>query len=628
MKAAPVQGKQFALFTLTALGVVYGDIGTSPLYAVRECFHGPYAIEASEANVLGVLSLIVWSLVLVISIKYLVIILRADNDGEGGILALMAKLLSDPTGRQRRSRVVVVMFGILGAALLYGDGMITPAISVLSAVEGLEVATPLFAPYVIPLTIGILLGLFVLQYRGTAGIGVLFGPVMLVWFSTLAVLGLAQISRHPQVLWAINPAHGFDFLFRNGFAGFMILGLVFLVVTGGEALYADMGHFGPRPIRTGWFGLVFFALLLNYAGQGALLLSQPEAAVNPFYRMAPAWALYPLVILATAATVIASQAVISGAFSLTLQGVHLGYLPRLRITHTSAAMHGQIYVPLVNWALMLAAIGLVVGFRSSSALAGAYGVAVTTTMVITDILIFLVMYRVWKWPLSVSLAVTLFFFFIDLAFFGANIIKVAAGGWFPLAVAVGIYLVMATWREGRRLLASRLKEKTSSVDQFLEEVAGTKPARVEGDAIFMTRDADVVPAALIHSYRHYHVLHERIVFLTLATRSDSAYLSKYRLQFHDLGQGFYRASAYYGFMEDPDIMQLLPLFRDIMGLELELSRTTFFLGKETLFATKRPGMAIWREKLFAFMSRNAQRATDYFNIPPERVMEVGTQVEL
>ena len=623
---APTGGR-LAILTVTAFGVVFGDIGTSPLYAIRECFHGSHAVPVTSGNVLGVLSLVFWSLVLVISIKYLAVVMRADNRGEGGILALMALVHPSRPDRRGRPRRVVLMLGLFGAALLYGDGMITPAISVLGAVEGLQVATPVFQPYVIPITITILVCLFLFQRHGTARVGAVFGPVTLVWFIVLALLGMSQIVRQPHVLAAINPLYAVEFFARSSWHGFAILGTVFLVVTGGEALYADMGHFGLRPIRLGWFAAVLPALLLNYFGQGALLLADATAAVNPFYRMAPGWGLYPLIVLATAATVIASQAVISGAFSLTRQAIQLGYSPRARIEHTSSDEIGQIYLPAVNWALMLSTVSLVLGFGSSSALAAAYGVAVTSTMVITTLLLYVVMRERWGWSRLAAGPLSAGFLAIDLAFFGANIIKVPHGGWFPLVVAGGIFTLMVTWKRGREILAERLPEKALPLPMVLADFAQDPPRRVPGTAVFMTGDPDGTPIALLHNLTHNKVLHERVIIVSVLTDQTPRVPSPDRVAVEDLGHGFYRVTARYGFMEDPDIPRILERCREF-GLDVCVEDATFFLGRETLLATDRPGMAIWREKLFAFMSRNALRATAYFRIPAERVFEVGAQVEL
>jgi KUP system potassium uptake protein len=593
---------------------------------MRECFHGPYAVPPTSTNILGVLSLIVWSLVLVISIKYLVFVMRADNDGEGGILALTALIHPGQRATNGRRRLLV-MLGLFGAALFYGDGMITPAISVLSAVEGLKVATPFFAPYILPVTVLILIGLFLFQQQGTAGIGAFFGPVTLVWFLVLALLGLSQVVRTPAVVAAINPFCAVRFFVENGVQGCLVLGAVFLVVTGGEALYADMGHFGPRPIRWAWFGLVLPALLLNYFGQGALLLRQPAAAETLFYHLAPQWALYPLVLLATLATIIASQAVISGAFSLTRQAVQLGYCPRVRIRHTSAREIGQIYIPGINWALMLACIGLVLGFRSSSNLAAAYGIAVTATMGMTSLLLYPVARERWGWsPLSTGLLIALFLS-VDLAFFGANSLKILHGGWFPLVIAGAVYTLMATWRQGRRILAQRLQTEVLPLARFLQEVKTHQPLRVPGTAVFMYGHPTGTPPALRLHLKHNKVLHERVVVLTVVTEERAHVPPRERIAFTPLGEAFYRVVAHYGFMESPDIPAILVQVKR-HGLQLELEDITYFFGRETLLATKKPGMAVWRERLFALMVRNAQSAMTFFRIPPDRVVELGSQVEL
>src|SRR5687767_5739685 len=620
-------GRYLAILSLTALGIVYGDIGTSPLYAMRECFHGPHAIEPTAANIFGVLSLIFWALILIISIKYCIFVLRADNHGEGGILALTA--LATPIKIVSKSeRKMLVVLGIFGAALLYGDGIITPAISVLGAVEGLNVATPLFAPYVVPVTVMIIVGLFLIQSRGTAKVGRLFGPIMLAWFSVISVLGIVQIVRYPTVIAAFNPMHAIDFFLRNGWHGFLVLGTVFLVVTGGEALYADMGHFGRRPIRIVWYALVLPSLLLNYLGQGALLIENPAVAENPFYRLAPGWALYPLIVLATCAAIIASQALISGAYSLTMQAIQLGFMPRLRIEHTSSTQMGQIYIPALNWALMAGCIAIVVGFGSSSNLAAAYGVAVTATMVITTILLGVVERQKWGWSWPMVLVLTGVFLLIDLAFFGANIIKIPAGGWFPLVVGAGIFLIMTTWKKGRRILAERLLSRAHPIEDFLREVAKSAPVRVSGTAIFMNGTAAGTPAALIHNLEHNKVLHERVVLLTVKTLQLPHVEPKDRVSIEPLSQEFYRFIINYGFMEDPDIPNVLENLEAPHGLVFDMDQTTFFLGRETVIAGKHPGMMIWREKLFAFMSRNASSATAYFCLPPERVVELGSQIEM
>jgi KUP system potassium uptake protein len=620
------RGKYLAGLALAALGVVYGDIGTSPLYALRECFHGEHAMVPTPANVLGILSLIFWSLILIISVKYLAYVMRADNRGEGGILALMSLVPGDAYGVRRNAALVAL--GLFGAALLYGDGMIQPAISVLSAVEGLEVATPLFQPYVVPITLLILIGLFLFQRRGTAGIGAIFGPVMLVWFFTLAALGIRQILRTPEVLAAVNPAYAWSFFADHRLAGFLVLGSVFLVVTGGESLYADMGHFGRAPIRWAWFVLVLPSLLLNYFGQGALLYRDPSAAVNPFYRLAPEGFLYPLVALAAVAAVIAAQAVISGAFSLTRQAVQLGFVPRVEIIHTSAIEIGQIYIPAVNWGLMFATLGLVIGFQKSSNLAAAYGVAVTTTMVITAILAYVVARRMWRIPRTLALLITLPFLAIDLAFFGANIVKIPAGGWFPLVVAAAIYTAMMVWKDGRELLGRRQSEGTLPIDLFLKDVDRRAKARVPGTAVFLTTNAEGTPRSLLHNFKHNKVIHQTVLFLSIRTEEIPHVARRDRLEIHDLGNGFHRILARYGFMEDPDVPQLLEMVR-LRGLEFDPGSVSYFLGRDTLIATRRqPGMSLWREKLFVLMKRNALGAERFFKLPPNRVIELGGQIEL
>jgi KUP system potassium uptake protein len=611
---------------LTALGVVYGDIGTSPLYALHECFAGEHGVEPTADNVLGVLSLTFWALALVISIKYLTIVMRADNRGEGGILALMA-LVRRRRSAEETERWLLVVLGLFGAALLYGDGMITPAISVLSAVQGLRVATPFFEPYVEAITIAILVVLFLVQHRGTARVGSVFGPVMLVWFLVIGALGIRGIAHAPHVLWAINPLYGMRILRHGGWPAFLVLGTVFLVVTGGEALYADMGHFGKRPIRLAWFVVVLPALLLNYFGQGALQLSDPTPGAHSFYQLAPAWGLYPLVALATAATVVASQAVISGCFSLTRQAVQLGFCPRMQIQHTSPHEIGQIYVAWINWALTVATIGLVIGFRSASNLAAAYGVAVSTTMVITTMLLYVVSREIWHWPRWMALSLAAVFLTVDLSFFAANLAKVEHGGWFPLVVAAGVFTLMSTWKRGRQILAERLRIGELPVRAFLEDIAANPPMRVPGTAIFMSGRAYGVPPALLHNLKHNRMLHERVVLLTVLTVEQPRVPRRERIDAAVLDAGFWRVVVRFGFLEDPDIPSALVLAKRA-GLDTDPMTTTFFLGRETLVATERPGMALWREKLFAFMARNAQRATAYYHIPSNQVIEIGAEVEL
>ncbi|QVW34192.1 potassium transporter Kup [Geobacter sulfurreducens] len=613
--------------SLAALGVVYGDIGTSPLYAMRECFHGTHPHPATPDNVLGVLSLIVWALILIVSLKYLVFVLRADNRGEGGILALTALL--NPWGDENRPpRKVLVFLGLFGAALLYGDGTLTPAISVLSAIEGLKIATPLFHPYIVPITVVILILLFLIQHRGTARVGALFGPVMVLWLTVLALLGIRGIMMAPEVLGALNPLHAVLFFVRDGWSGFQVLGAVFLVVTGGEALYADMGHFGRLPIRLAWFCCVLPALLLNYFGQGALLLSDPSEATEPFYHLAPPWALYPLVLLATLATIIASQAVISGVFSLTRQAIQLRLSPRMRIVQTSSEEIGQIYIPAVNWALMLATITLVAGFGSSSGLAAAYGVAVATTMVITALLVRFVMLERWHWhPLAVA-GLTVVFLTVDLAFFGANILKVGAGGWIPLAAGLAVFTVMITWRRGRELVTTHLLAQATPLPSFLEELAAKPPQRVPGTAVFMSGRLFPAPPTLIHHLEHNKVLHEQVVILTVLTEDIPRVSASERIELKRLGQGFYRLIVRYGFMQSPNVPVILRECEPL-GLVTDPETTTFYLGRETLIPTEKvSGMPHWREKLFAFMSRNSLQATAFYNLPPDRVVELGQQVEI
>lgn len=620
------RGRQLAVLTLGALGIVYGDIGTSPLYALRECFHGPHGIAPTPDNVLGVLSLIFWSLTLIVSIKYLVFVMRADNDGEGGILALLA-LVSRQADSSRRSRAALIPLGLFGAALLYGDGMITPAISVLSAVEGLAVATHVFEPYVVVITVTILVGLFMIQSRGTATVGAMFGPVMVAWFSTLALLGLSWIQVNPSVFAALNPWHAADFFIRNGGHGFIVLGSVFLVVTGGEALYADMGHFGRRPIRLAWFSLAFPALVLNYLGQGAMLLQSPEKASSPFYLMAPEWALYPLVVLATMAAIIASQALISGVFSMTHQAIQLGYCPRMGIEHTSASHKGQIYIPQINWTLMLATVGLVIGFGSSSAIAAAYGIAVSSTMVITTMLAYLVARGSWGVSRVMAGSIAGGFLIIEFGFLAANFTKIMQGGWFPLTVGFLIYTLLSTWKQGRALLAARFVDRLYPLETFLTDIAAAPPHRVAGTAVFMTSNSEGTPPTLLHNLQHNKILHERIILLTVVTTDSPVVSDDERLTATPLQQGFFRLRARYGFTETPDVPAVLAQ-ASLAGRPIAAADTTYFLGTETLLATDRPGLPMWRERLFVLMSRNALRATTFFGIPPERVVELGMQVEL
>jgi KUP system potassium uptake protein len=608
--------------TLTAIGVVYGDIGTSPLYAMRECFFGSHPVPPTHDNVLGVLSLIVYSLLIVISVKYIVVVMRADNQGEGGILALTALI----PGKTGGTRTVLVLLGIFGAALLYGDGMITPAITVLGAVEGLKVYTKLFEPYLVPLAVVILIVVFAIQRHGTHRVGRLFGPVMVGWFAVLAVLGVVWIAKYPDVLGAVDPRYGIRFLIENRFTGFAVLGAVFLVVTGGEALYADMGHFGARPIRVAWFAVVLPALLLNYFGQGALLLHAPDTR-DPFFELAPAWALLPLVVLATAAAIIASQALISGAFSLTRQAIQLGYAPRLTVEHTSSWEMGQIYVPQVNWVLAISTILIVIGFRSSGALAAAYGIAVAMTMIITALLLHVIAVERWRWPLPVAIAVTTTFLVIDLTFFSANLLKVLQGGWLPIAIGITLFTLMTTWKTGRRIVAERLIARAYPLEAFVTAVRTAPQTRVPGTAIFMTAQPTGTPAALIHNLHYNKMLHEHVVVLTVATVPTPHVVLDQRVTVTAMGASIYNARIQYGFMEDPDVPEVLGHLR-LAGVPIDEDDVTFFLGRETIVVGRRKGMAVWREKLFVLMARNAVRATAFFKLPPERVVELGVQVEM
>jgi KUP system potassium uptake protein len=610
---------------LTAVGVVYGDIGTSPLYTIRECFYGPHGFEPTHENVLGVLSLVVYSLTLIISVKYIALVMRADNQGEGGILTLTSLVPSRAliTG----AAPVLVLLGVFGAAMLYGEGIITPAISVLSAVEGLQIETPLFEPYLVPIAVAILVLLFFFQQYGTHRVGRLFAPVMLLWFLTIGVLGVIWIVRAPVVLAALNPIHAVTFFRVHGRAGVLVLGAVVLAVTGAEALYVDMGHFGKRPIRIAWFVIVFPALVLNYFGQGALLLIDGAAARQPFFLLAPSWALLPLVALATAAAIIASQALISGAFSLTQQAIQLGYAPRLDIEHTSSSEMGQVYVPQINWALMTATILVVIGFQSSSALAAAYGIAVTMTMVITTILLCVVARERWKWPLGAVVGAAAIFLTVDLTFFSANLVKVLQGGWLPLIIGACTFTVMTTWKTGRRIVAERLTARAIPIDHFMAVVAASPPVRVPGTAVFMTAQPRGTPPALAHNLRHNKVMHEYVVILTVSTAPVPHVPPKEQIAFESMGHGVFTMRAVYGFMQDPNVPDALHVAQT-RGLDIDADDVTYFLGRETILVTHRRGMAMWREKLFVLMTRNAVRATAFFRLPPERVVELGVQVEI
>lgn len=612
---------------LAALGVVFGDIGTSPIYALRQAFYGVAPIHIDLVNVLGVLSLIFWALIIVISIKYLIVILRLDNEGEGGILVLLA-LLRPWRNTSFTGRKILITLGIFGAALLYSDGMITPAISVLSAVEGIGVALPSLKPFVIPITLAILILLFLFQKKGTTRVGMIFGPIILLWFIVLAFLGVMNIQHQPQVLTAVNPVYALNFFLANGWKGFLILGAVFLAVTGGEVLFADMGHFGRLPIRINWFFLVLPALLLNYFGQGALILAHPNQITDPFYQMAPRWGIYPLVILATFATVIASQAVISGSFSLTQQAVQFGESPLLRIIQTSPENIGQIYVPGINWMLMTATIALVLTFRSSTNLADAYGVAITLTMVITTVLGFFVMRGRFQWSLLTASVVFGFFLIADLAFVGSNLSKIEQGGWIPLLVAGMIYILMSTWRKGKTILDYKLRESNVSLEKFLVHIEQDHPLRVSGTAIFMAGRNMGTPPIMLHHLEHNQVLHEHVILLTIITNDVPRVPAAERLTINQLKHGLYQVFAYYGFMQTPNVPVLL---RECgrFGLKIDVDKTTFYIGWENLVSSKETStLSFWRKFLFAFMARNASRPTAYYGIPPERVVEIGLRVEL
>jgi KUP system potassium uptake protein len=603
-----------------------GTSARAPLYALRECFSGHQPLALTPQNVLGVLSLMTWSLILVVSVKYLGFVLRAANQGEGGILALLALAVPE-RGRPGRGTAWLTALGLYGAALLYGDGALTPSLTVLSAVEGLKVATPVFEPYVVPIAIAVLVGLFSIQRHGTGRVGQVFGPVMVVWFIVLAALGLNGLWRAPEVLLAANPWHAVQFAVANGWLCFVVLGSVYLVVTGAEALYADMGHFGRRPIVRAWFALVLPALLLNYYGQGALLLRDAAAVESPFYNLAPPWARLPLVVLATAAAIIASQALISGVFSLTMQAVQLGYLPRLAVTHTSSEQRGQIYVAKANWGLFLLCVLLVLGFGSSSSLAGAYGIAVSLTMVITTILFGVAARRLWGWSRwRVGVAVSVFLA-IELAFCGANFLKLLHGGWVPVVLAAAVFLVMTTWQQGRAMLRARLAKSILPLDDFLTSVTHTHPARVPGTAIFMSGNPQGTPLALLHNLKHNKVLHERNVLLRIATGDTAHVAPADRLVVEELPEGFFQVTGHYGFMDEPKVPDLLAAC-GARGLKLRPADCTFFLSSESILAGRRPGMAFWRKRLFSVLARNSQRATAFFSLPANRVVELGMQVEL
>ena len=623
----PPAGRRLGVLTLTALGVVYGDIGTSPLYALRECFRAEYGIHPTPANIIGVLSLILWALLVVVSIKYLVFILRADNRGEGGILALLALILQQKRrADDKPKRLALVTLGLFGAALLCGEGVITPAVSVLSAVEGLEVGAPALARFVVPITVVILLGLFTAQRYGTARVGSAFGPIMLVWFVTIAVLGVRAIAQRPDVLLAINPWYGVRFFVQHGVAGFLTLGAVVLCITGCEALYADMGHFGKRPIRIAWFGAALPALMLNYFGQGALLLREPAAAVNPFYLLAPSAFQWPLLVIATAAAIVASQALISGAFSLAQQSIQLGYSPRMQIVHTSEKVAGQIYIPEVNKALMVGCLLLVLTFQDSSALTAAYGIAVTGAMTITSILFAVVARLRWQWSKRRVIAILAFFLAVDLSFLGANFVKLTEGGWVPLALALGIYTLMSTWKRGRAELGEMQELRAMPLDTFLESIGRNPPVRVRGTAVFMTSSHEGVPVVLLHHLKHNKMLHETVVLLSVQTRGIPEVHPDHQLTFEPVGEGFFRVVANYGFMQSPNVPDVLAQAA-ARGVKIPPMDTSYYLGRERLVLTGQAKMSRWRKRLFALMSRNARSATEFFQIPPNRVVELGAQIE-
>ena len=612
---------------IAALGVVYGDIGTSPLYTVRECFNGPHAIALNEVNLFGVVSLIFWSLTIVVTVKYVGFILRADNRGEGGIFALLGLIAGSGAKLSPRANSAIFLGAIFGAALLYGDGIITPSISVLSAIEGLEVATETAKPFVVPLTCGVLVALFMLQKRGTGGIGQVFGPLMIVWFLTIGATGALAILQTPRILAGVDPRYAWQFFQANHLPGFVVLGSVVLCITGGEALYADLGHFGRRAIQVSWMGLAYPALLLNYFGQCALLMDNPEASFHPFYGLVPRSLLYPMVALATTATVIASQALISGAFSLTQQAIQLGFCPRIQIVHTSAEVKGQIYIPAVNYALMIACLILVASFKESGGLAGAYGLAVTATMSLTTGLYLVTAVSVWRWPLWKALPPVALFLLFDLAYFGANLFKLFDGGWITLVLAAAITIVFTTWKKGREELRQLLAAGRLPLGEFLADLARHGVSRVRGTAVFMTLSPEGVPPILLHHVKHNHMLHDHVVLLTIQATDVPAVADDERVHMEELGQGFFRLTATYGYMENPSIPKIMQLAAGC-GLRVEPNRTSFYLGRESLLTTGRSKMMHWRKTLFAFMSRNATNPTIYFGIPPNRVIELGAQVKL
>lgn len=612
--------------TLAAIGIVYGDIGTSPLYTMQEVFDHKHGLALTQGNILGIVSLILWGLIFIVSLKYVTLVLRASNRGEGGIMALTALTL-ESVGRESKLYFPLVVLGIMGASLFYGDGVVTPAMTVLSAIEGIKVATPALKPFVVPITLIILVGLYAMQSRGTATIGKLFGPVMVLWFAVLAAMGIYNILRVPGVLEAFNPFHAVNFLLDHRFAAFIALGAVVLAFTGSEALYADMGHFGPKPIRAAWFLIVFPALALNYLGQGALLMIEPESVSNPFFNQLGDWSIYPLVVLSTMAAVIASQATISGAFSMTKQAISLGFLPRMKIIHTSSREIGQIYIPVVNWLQLAAVVGAVIGFGSAGNLASAYGIANTGTMLVTSILTFFVIRFGWKYNLALCIAATSFFFLIDIALFSSNALKFFSGGWFPIALGAGICTVMLTWKRGRSLVFDNLKKHAIPLEEFLESLFVSPPVRVAGTAVFLRGEADGVPHALLHNLSHNKVLHERVIFITLHNKEIPWVPFSERIKVTDLKNNCFQIDVYYGFKNEPDIPNALELCKPF-GLEFEALDTSYFISRQTIISSPGSGMASWREGLFVTMSRNARDAADYYQIPSNRVIEVGAQVEI
>jgi len=623
----PPSRQSTATLSLLALGVVYGDIGTSPLYAVKETFNPEHGIPLNAANVMGGVSTIFWILMIVVSLKYVTLVLRADNRGEGGIMALLA-MATAAIKKHREWTGALLVLGVFGAALFYGDAVLTPAISVLSAIEGLEVGTTAFKPYIVPLATAILIGLFLIQKHGTGFVGLLFGPVMLLWFSALGAVGLWNIAQHPAILAALNPLHALRFVSGHGFASFVVLGSVLLAITGAEALYADVGHFGKRAVRIAWFSLVAPALVLNYFGQGALLISNPKALENPFYLSYPGWALYPMVVLATAATIIASQATISGAYSMTRQAIQLGYLPRMDIEHTSAKTFGQIYIPAVNWTLLAVVAAAVIGFGSSTRLASAYGVAVMGTMLVTTFLTFFVIRYGWGYPLWLCLLATGFFMLIDTTLFSAALLKIHEGGWFPLALGAVVFVIMATWRRGRQILTERLRQDSVPLEPFLKSLLKDPPQRVPGTAVFLTATLDSTPHALLHSLKHFQTLHERVVFLTIEFREVPWVPFEERVICEKMRANCWRVRVRYGFMNRADVSRALE-HCGALGLEVEPMQTSYFVSRQRVVPAVGPGgMAFWRERLFATMARNAGNVTDYFNIPANQVVELGSRVQM